>query len=69
MTAIATETTTAPGPRGRVRIAIVSPDILARIRQEFASRGLSVTSTPARAGARVEPGPGARPPRRRWPTS
>jgi DNA-binding CsgD family transcriptional regulator len=62
MTVTATETTTAPGPRGRVRIAIVSPDILARIRQEFASRGLSVSIDRLPAlELTVEPGPGAPP--------
>jgi DNA-binding CsgD family transcriptional regulator len=62
MTVTATETTTAPGPRGRVRIAIVSPDILARIRQEFASKGLSVSIDRLPAlELTVEPGPGAPP--------
>jgi DNA-binding CsgD family transcriptional regulator len=64
----ATETTTAPGSqgspgsRGRVRIAIVSPDILARIRQEFASKGLAVSIDRLPAlELTVQPGPGAPP--------
>jgi DNA-binding CsgD family transcriptional regulator len=62
MTVTATVTTTAAGPRGRVRIAIVSPDILARIRQEFASKGLSVSIDRLPAlELTVEPGPGAAP--------
>jgi DNA-binding CsgD family transcriptional regulator len=62
MTITAAVTTTAPAPRGRVRIAIVSPDILARIRQEFASRGLSVSIDRLPAlELTVEPGPGATP--------
>ncbi|MBS2554342.1 hypothetical protein KGQ19_46555, partial [Catenulispora sp. NL8] len=66
MTATATEATneptTAQGPRGRVRIAIVSPDILARIRQEFASKGLSVSIDRLPAlELTVQPGPGAPP--------
>ena len=62
MTITAAVTTTAPAPRGRVRIAIVSPDILARIRQEFASKGLSVSIDRLPAlELTVEPGPGATP--------
>ena len=34
--------TTAPHGAGRIRIAIASPEIVARIRHEFACRGLDV---------------------------
>ena len=63
MSVTAAWTTEGPDPRGRrVQIAIVSPDILARIRQVFASKGLTVQiDRLPLLEFTVAPGPGAVP--------